>query len=110
MPNIKDDSEKNYGTSVGVASSDRTLHRTRHRLVTAFFARRSDAKVRPPVEASVGGLASIYSYSSMGLAKKSDGGDIYTTTRACALRGARCRPPVRKQLNTIETIKKRLGH
>ncbi|GBP58766.1 hypothetical protein EVAR_35545_1 [Eumeta japonica] len=39
-----------------LGATDRTLHCARHCLATAFFARRSEAKVRPPAEASFGRL------------------------------------------------------
>ncbi|GBP67375.1 hypothetical protein EVAR_43658_1 [Eumeta japonica] len=45
VQNIKDSSEKNYGTSAEVASY-RSLHRTRYRLATAFLVRRSDVKMQ----------------------------------------------------------------
>ncbi|GBP92265.1 hypothetical protein EVAR_64054_1 [Eumeta japonica] len=57
-------SEKNYGTSIEIASYRIKCHATRHRVATAFLARRCDVKVRPPAVASVGLVT-----------KQNDGGD-----------------------------------
>ncbi|GBP48630.1 hypothetical protein EVAR_28016_1 [Eumeta japonica] len=54
--NIKTVLERTTAHPRKLRLKNRTLHRIRHRLATAFFRRRVNARVRPPAAASAGRL------------------------------------------------------